>query len=81
MTGSSLVHYGSVFFSGNSQAVRLPKEYQLSCQKVQIRKIGDMLLLSPEQKNSWDDFFDNSLIASDDFMQFARNEPPQEREF
>jgi len=40
-----------------------------------------MLLLSPEQKNSWDDFFDNSLVASDDFMQFTRNEPPQEREF
>jgi Arc/MetJ-type ribon-helix-helix transcriptional regulator len=30
-------------------------------------------------KNRWNDFFQDRQTASDDFMQFDRNEPPQPR--
>lgn len=36
-----------VFQSGNSQAVRLPKEYAVQADELRIRKLGDRLVLSP----------------------------------
>lgn len=36
-----------VFTNGNSQAVRLPKEFRLDEDEVVIRKIGDMIVLLP----------------------------------
>jgi antitoxin VapB len=45
-----------VFKSGNSQAVRLPKEFQLDVKEVGIfRKDGD-LILRPVKK-TWQDYF------------------------
>jgi antitoxin VapB len=36
-----------VFKSGNSQAVRLPKEYRLDVKEVSINRIGNVLMLIP----------------------------------
>jgi antitoxin VapB len=35
----------AVFMSGNSQAVRLPKEFQLRSKRVQIERRGDEIVL------------------------------------
>lgn len=36
-----------VFKSGNSQAVRLPKEYRLDTEEVSINRIGNVLIMVP----------------------------------
>lgn len=35
----------AVFMSGNSQAVRLPKAFQLHCKRVHIERRGDEIVL------------------------------------
>jgi len=44
-----------VFKSGNSQAVRIPKEFYLKGSEVEIQKKGDVLILRPKRK-SWATF-------------------------
>jgi len=39
-----------VFKSGNSQAVRLPKEFRLDVEEVEISRQGEGLLLVPAEK-------------------------------
>ncbi|MBI2180933.1 MAG: AbrB/MazE/SpoVT family DNA-binding domain-containing protein [Deltaproteobacteria bacterium] len=41
-----------IFRSGNSQAVRIPKEFQLEGSEVEILKKGTTVLLRPK-KTSW----------------------------
>lgn len=36
-----------VFTNGNSQAVRLPKEFRFAEEEVVIKRIGDMVILLP----------------------------------
>ena len=36
-----------VFWSGRSQAIRLPKKYRLACREVRIRMEGDSLVIEP----------------------------------
>jgi antitoxin VapB len=63
-----------VFISGNSQAIRLPKEYQVEDKELYIQKIGSTLILFPKT-NPWESF-ENSLIEfSDDFLKDGRNQP------
>lgn len=70
-----------VFKSGNSQAVRIPQEFQLDVSVVEIFRRGDELIIRPKKDNIADAFH---LITelSDDFMKDGRNDsPPQERDF
>ena len=67
-----------IFKSGNSQAVRIPKDFQLEGDEVEIQRKGDSLVLRPKRK-SW-----AALIASldkftDDFMRKGRNQPPVQK--
>jgi len=55
-----------VFTSGNSQAVRLPKEFRLDVEKVFIHRSGDSLVLTPRMK-SWEGFAEGLSGLSDDF--------------
>ena len=65
-----------VFKSGNSQAVRLPKDFKLDVSKVQVfRKDGD-LVLRPVQK-SWRDYFERGRRFSDDFPDFIEDPEPE----
>ena len=67
-----------LFNNGRSQAVRLPAEFRFEGTEVYIRKEGEQVILSP-RPTSWDDFFDSSLRATDDFMAERVDLPPQER--
>lgn len=42
-----------VFWSGRSQAVRLPKEFRVEADELAIRREGDALILEPIAKG-WD---------------------------
>lgn len=69
-----------VFQSGNSQAVRLPKEFRFDVSEVEIFRRGEEVILRPKVKNLAQAF---KLLTQmpDDFMQEGRDDPsPQERE-
>ncbi len=51
-----------VFKSGNSQAVRIPKEFQLSTDEVEIVKHGDELVIRPIRTQNASIIFD--LLAA-----------------
>jgi antitoxin VapB len=67
-----------LFNNGRSQAVRLPAEFRFEGTEVYIRKEGEQVILSP-RSTSWDDFFDSSLRATEDFMAERVDLPPQAR--
>lgn len=71
-----------LFWSGNSQAIRLPKEFRFDGKMVNIRKQGKQLIIEPIC-NDWtwlDDLpeFDESMEQA---IQQARNLPEQERDW
>lgn len=67
-----------IFKSGNSQAVRLPKEYQLDVAEVHIfQKNGD-LVLRPMRK-TWQDYFDRGRRFSSDFPDRIEDLPVEEK--
>jgi virulence-associated protein VagC len=42
-----------VFWSGPSQAVRLPKAFRFSTDEVTVRKVGKAVILEPAPKRTW----------------------------
>lgn len=56
-----------IFNNGNSQAVRLPKEFRFEGKEVIIRKVENGVLLMPQNKNIWENWFDNLDEFSEDF--------------
>ena len=69
-----------VFKSGNSQALRLPKEFQFHTKEVEIFKRGQDVILREIPKNLTHAF---ELLTSlpDDFFSSGREDsPPQERD-
>ena len=69
----------SIFQNGSSQAVRIPKKYRFNNDRVQIKKIGKLIVLVPIA-NTWDSLLNSLENFSDDFMS-DRNQPDiQERE-
>jgi len=63
-----------VFTSGNSQAIRLPKEYQVDDKEMFIQKVGSTIILYPK-KNPWEAFERSLTEFSDDFMKNGREQP------
>ena len=55
-----------VFKSGNSQAVRLPRDFRVECEEVLIRKQGKNIIISP-LPTSWKGFMEDTPPLSDDF--------------
>ena len=47
-----------VFKSGNSLAVRLPKEFRINTNEVYIKREGSQIVLIPKGKK-WDVLFEN----------------------
>ncbi len=68
-----------VFKNGRSQAVRLPKEFRFEDDEVLIRKKGNDVILSPLSR-SWDAFFKETPLPSEDFMSTREYLPNQVRE-
>jgi antitoxin VapB len=68
-----------IFKSGNSQAVRLPKEFRFRVKEVEILRRGDEIVLR-EPKRSLADAFEALASMPDDFMAEGRkDDPPQKR--
>ncbi len=42
-----------IFKNGRSQAVRLPKEFRFTGDKIKISKIGKKIILEPIEKTEW----------------------------
>lgn len=63
-----------LFWSGRSQAVRLPKEFRLEGKEVRIRRHGSSVILEPIADDwSWLDVVAGTL--DDDFARAAAEEP------
>ena len=68
-----------VFRSGNSQAVRLPKEFRFDEDRVYVRRLGDAVILLP-YGDPWHSLLDGLDKFSDDFMQTREQGEIEERE-
>ncbi|MBN1961596.1 MAG: AbrB/MazE/SpoVT family DNA-binding domain-containing protein [Deltaproteobacteria bacterium] len=53
-----------IFRSGNSQAIRLPKEYRLKTDSVQLNRIGNVLIIVPKD-DPWANFKEGVKEAED----------------
>ena len=53
-----------LFQSGNSQAIRLPKEYRLEGESVHLNRIGNLLVIVP-MDDPWKSFVDGVRDADD----------------
>lgn len=62
-----------LFMSGRSQAVRLPKAYRLSGTEVFIKKVGNVVVLIP-QEDSWETLF-QSLEQFEPGFRLEREQP------
>lgn len=67
-----------VFKSGNSQAVRLPKEFQFDVAEVEIFRRGDEIVLRKPLRDAGR-VFELLTNLSDDFMADGREQPPLDR--
>jgi len=73
-----------LFANGQSQAVRLPKDYRFSGDEVGIMKVGEVVLLYPTEKeenlflasigNFTDDFFESIETARRENLPDSRRE-------
>lgn len=72
--------YARIFQSGNSQAVRLPKEFRFNTDRVEIFRRGDEIVLRETPANAAA-IFDALTALPDDFMSDGREDTlPQKRE-
>lgn len=65
-----------IFLNGQSQAVRLPKEFRFDGEEVFIKKMGNATVLFPKN-NPWGSLFNSLKDFSSDFMQ-KRDQPVQQ---
>ncbi|MEY4909965.1 MAG: hypothetical protein RL260_3683 [Pseudomonadota bacterium] len=64
-----------LFWSGRSQAVRLPKDFRIEGSEVRIRRHGNAVILEPMTADwAWLDALASPLDA--DFVQAASEPPP-----
>lgn len=80
----------TVFISGNSQAVRIPKEFQLKTKQVKIIQRGSELVIRPKYKTAAEVLANLPPIdtenlhewdAFDQAIRSLRDEPVQERDW
>ena len=69
-----------IFNNGNSQAVRLPKEYRFSDDEVIIKKVGSAVLLIPKRYSASEL---EALLSEVGTLDIKRDQPKgqQERDF
>jgi antitoxin VapB len=66
-----------LFWSGRSQAVRLPKEFRFESDQVRIRKHGNAVILEPVANDwAWLDAIVGEL--DDDFIEAVNEQPGQQ---
>jgi len=69
-----------VFRSGNSQAVRLPKEFQVKAKELEIFRRGDEIVLREKGKGLARAFEILANLPDDSLPQDRQDAPPQGRE-
>jgi antitoxin VapB len=67
-----------VFWSGRSQAVRLPKEFRFDTDEVRIRRHGNTVILEPIATN-WDWLDELEPLDNDVIAAINEEVPQQER--
>jgi len=69
-----------IFWSGRSQAVRLPKEFRFDGTEVKIRREGDAVILEPINDNTDDWSWLDKITGpfDDDFIAAVEEEVPQQ---
>lgn len=77
-TNQSKPQTAKVFRSGNSQAVRLPKEFQLDVSEVEISRRGEEIVLRKKSDNLVDAFI---ALASVEGIITRQQPAMQERDF
>ena len=66
-----------IFWSGRSQAVRLPKDFRFDAEKVRIRRHGNAVILEPVMEDwVWLDAVVGKL--DEDFLSGASEQPGQQ---
>jgi antitoxin VapB len=60
-----------LFANGQSQAVRLPREYRFSGNEVGVARLGEMVVLFPKERN-WEIFAATEPVT-DDFAEAIMN--------
>lgn len=66
-----------LFKNGQSQAVRLPKEFRMPGREVYIKKEGEAIILLPKEK-SWESLFESLNHFEKDFK-IERNQPAEKQ--
>jgi antitoxin VapB len=67
-----------VFWTGRSQAVRLPKEFRLDVDEVNVRRHGEQLIFEPKSDDwAWLERIAGSF--SEDFMAEGREQPENQQ--
>lgn len=69
-----------IFQNGQSQAVRLPKEFRFTGEEVYVKKVGNAVMLYPKEQ-VWETFVNGVNSFSDDFFAEGRDQgkqPPRE---
>jgi antitoxin VapB len=61
------VKTAKLFKNGQSQAVRLPKEFRFKGESVFIQHLGNCVVLVPRQ-DPWASMFEATKLFTDDFM-------------
>ena len=78
LSGSEMKR-AKLFRNGQSQAVRLPKEFRFEGDFVYVKKSGNAVVLLPA-KGIWEPLVGSLEKFSDDFMTERKQPPSQERE-
>ena len=68
-----------VFRSGNSKAVRIPKEFQFDTDEVEIEQRGDEVVLRPPVRNLRGAFDALAALPDDFFADGREDSRPQSR--
>jgi len=63
-----------LFKNGQSQAVRLPKQYAFKGTEVYVKSINGVVMLIPKNADPWKPFVDSLEKFSDDFFNFKRDQ-------
>jgi antitoxin VapB len=66
-----------IFWSGRSQAVRLPKSFRFNANEVTIRRQGDAVILEPIKQGEWDWLQDIVGPLDADFVAATSEDPGQ----
>lgn len=68
-----------VFKSGNSQAIRLPKEFRLKVTEVELVRQGEDILIRQPKKLTLMDGFNALRSMPEDFFAEGRHDPPPQK--